>query len=94
MRAGRGVSRLYPDLGPAAPGDRMTARIGLALAAFIPLVLPPGARAAEQTASMERLLGFRFESVLPGYGQRVRLPADELRRQLAELVGRMRDGTG
>jgi hypothetical protein len=43
---------------------------------------------------MERLLGFTFNWVLPGHGQRVRLPADEMRRQLAELVGRMRAGTG
>jgi glyoxylase-like metal-dependent hydrolase (beta-lactamase superfamily II)/ferredoxin len=49
---------------------------------------------AEQTASMERLIGFSFEWVLPGHGQRVRLPADEMRQQLAELVERMRDGRG
>lgn len=48
----------------------------------------------EQTESMERLLGFRFEWVLPGHGQRVHLPTEEMRRQLAELVGRMRAGTG
>lgn len=49
---------------------------------------------AEQTDSMERLLGFTFEWVLPGHGQRVQLPADEMPRQLAELVDRMRAGTG
>jgi glyoxylase-like metal-dependent hydrolase (beta-lactamase superfamily II)/ferredoxin len=45
---------------------------------------------AEQTASMSRLARFRFEWVLPGHGQRVRLPADEMRRQLDALVARMR----
>ncbi len=49
---------------------------------------------SEQIASMQRLLGFSFEWVLPGHGQRVRLPADEMRRQLAELVDRMQLGTG
>ena len=39
---------------------------------------------------MRRLLDFRFEWVLPGHGQRVHLPADEMQRQLDELVKRMR----
>ncbi|WP_439623209.1 MBL fold metallo-hydrolase [Gemmata sp.] len=47
-----------------------------------------------QTESVRRLLGFPFEWVLPGHGQRVQLPADEMRRQLAGLVERMRAGTG
>jgi glyoxylase-like metal-dependent hydrolase (beta-lactamase superfamily II)/ferredoxin len=42
-----------------------------------------------QTESMRRLADHRFEWVLPGHGQRVRLPADEMRRQLLELVDRM-----
>jgi len=45
---------------------------------------------AEQTRSMERLQAFSFEWVLPGHGERVRLPADEMRRQLADLVEHMR----
>jgi glyoxylase-like metal-dependent hydrolase (beta-lactamase superfamily II)/ferredoxin len=42
-----------------------------------------------QTESMRRLARFRFEWVLPGHGQRVRLPADEMRRQTLELAERM-----
>lgn len=49
---------------------------------------------SEQIASMQRLLGFSFEWVLPGHGQRIQLPAEEMRRQLAELVDRMRAGDG
>jgi len=44
----------------------------------------------EQTDSMETLLNFSFEWVLPGHGQRVKLTVDEMRRQLAALVARMR----
>lgn len=44
-----------------------------------------------QTESMARLARFGFEWVLPGHGQRVRLPRDEMRRQMQELVRRMRD---
>jgi glyoxylase-like metal-dependent hydrolase (beta-lactamase superfamily II)/ferredoxin len=47
-----------------------------------------------QIESMHRLLDFRFEWVLPGHGQRVQLPADEMQRQLQELVDRMRLGDG
>jgi glyoxylase-like metal-dependent hydrolase (beta-lactamase superfamily II)/ferredoxin len=47
-----------------------------------------------QTESMRRLLGFRFEWVLPGHGQRVHLPWPEMRRQLGELIDRMRRGSG
>jgi glyoxylase-like metal-dependent hydrolase (beta-lactamase superfamily II)/ferredoxin len=43
----------------------------------------------EQTGSMQRLAGFDFEWVLPGHGQRVHLPEEEMRRQMVELVGRM-----
>ncbi|HVC94775.1 MAG TPA: MBL fold metallo-hydrolase [Pirellulales bacterium] len=44
----------------------------------------------KQTESMQRLLQYRFEWVLPGHGQRVELPADEMHQQLAGLVERMR----
>lgn len=43
-----------------------------------------------QTESMGRLADLPFEWVLPGHGQRVHLPADEMRRQMADLVARMR----
>jgi glyoxylase-like metal-dependent hydrolase (beta-lactamase superfamily II)/ferredoxin len=43
-----------------------------------------------QTESMQRLVGLPFAWVLPGHGQRVRLPREEMQRQLAELVARMR----
>jgi glyoxylase-like metal-dependent hydrolase (beta-lactamase superfamily II)/ferredoxin len=43
----------------------------------------------EQVESMRRLAGFPFEWVLPGHGQRVHLPANEMHRQMADLVGRM-----
>jgi glyoxylase-like metal-dependent hydrolase (beta-lactamase superfamily II) len=42
-----------------------------------------------QTESMRRLANYRFEWVLPGHGQRVRLSADETRRQMHDLVVRM-----
>jgi glyoxylase-like metal-dependent hydrolase (beta-lactamase superfamily II)/ferredoxin len=44
----------------------------------------------EQTASMARLLDYRFEWVLPGHGQQVKLPAAEMNQKLRELVERMR----
>src|SRR5206468_7096498 len=40
----------------------------------------------EQSRSMERLLNERFEWVLPGHGQRVKLPAEQMRSRLQELV--------
>jgi len=43
-----------------------------------------------QIESMARLLDHSFEWVLPGHGQRVRLPRDEMRPQLARLVEWMR----
>jgi glyoxylase-like metal-dependent hydrolase (beta-lactamase superfamily II)/ferredoxin len=43
-----------------------------------------------QTESMQRLARFPFEWVLPGHGQRVHLPQAEMRRQMGELVARMR----
>jgi len=42
-----------------------------------------------QTESMRRLADYRFDWVLPGHGQRVHLPADEMRRQMLDLVERM-----
>jgi glyoxylase-like metal-dependent hydrolase (beta-lactamase superfamily II) len=42
-----------------------------------------------QTESMTRLLSFSFEWILPGHGQRVRLPADEYHRQLQLLMKEM-----
>jgi glyoxylase-like metal-dependent hydrolase (beta-lactamase superfamily II)/ferredoxin len=44
------------------------------------------------TGSLERLLAYRFEWVLPGHGWSVRLPAAEMRPQLEALVRRMRRG--
>jgi glyoxylase-like metal-dependent hydrolase (beta-lactamase superfamily II)/ferredoxin len=43
-----------------------------------------------QVESMARLAGYDFEWVLPGHGQRVHLPHEEMRRQMDELVARMR----
>ena len=39
---------------------------------------------------MGRLAAYRFEWVLPGHGQRVRLPAAEMREQIERLAGSMR----
>src|SRR5580658_5756225 len=44
----------------------------------------------KQTESMERLLRFNFEWVLPGHGQRVKLTAAEMRKELEALVNRMK----
>jgi glyoxylase-like metal-dependent hydrolase (beta-lactamase superfamily II) len=44
----------------------------------------------EQAESMQRLADYHFEWVLPGHGQRVHLPADQMQRQLDQLVGFMR----
>jgi glyoxylase-like metal-dependent hydrolase (beta-lactamase superfamily II)/ferredoxin len=43
----------------------------------------------EQKRSLARLLGFRFEWVLPGHGQRVHLPFERMHRELAALVQRL-----
>jgi glyoxylase-like metal-dependent hydrolase (beta-lactamase superfamily II)/ferredoxin len=45
-----------------------------------------------QVASMRRLATLDFEWVLPGHGQRVCLPKDEMRRQVEDLVSRMQGG--
>jgi glyoxylase-like metal-dependent hydrolase (beta-lactamase superfamily II)/ferredoxin len=47
-----------------------------------------------QTESMRRLAEFSFEWVLPGHGQRVCLPREEMRRQMDQLVARMRGTAG
>jgi glyoxylase-like metal-dependent hydrolase (beta-lactamase superfamily II) len=44
----------------------------------------------EQTRSMERLLDYEFEWVLPGHGRRVHLSSTLMREQLAECIARMR----
>ena len=41
---------------------------------------------AAQTESMERLLKYRFEWVLPGHGRRAHLPADAMRQKLQKCV--------
>ncbi|MCA9056223.1 MAG: MBL fold metallo-hydrolase [Planctomycetaceae bacterium] len=43
----------------------------------------------EQIRSMRRLCDYPFEWVLPGHGQRVQLPATEMREQLERLVEAM-----
>jgi len=45
---------------------------------------------SDQTKSMAKLQHFTFEWVLPGHGQRVKLPADVMQQELAALVDRMR----
>ena len=44
----------------------------------------------KQIESMQRLAQFRFEWVLPGHGQKIHLPADEMKQQVLALVDRMR----
>ena len=43
-----------------------------------------------QAESMAHLADYRFEWVLPGHGQRVNLPADEMRQHIRQLVRSMR----
>ena len=43
----------------------------------------------DQIKSMQRLADFNFEWVLPGHGERVHLPVDEMRGQVLALVERM-----
>lgn len=45
-----------------------------------------------QAASVRRLAAFQFEWVLPGHGQRVHLPADEMRAEVLRLAAEMRSG--
>jgi glyoxylase-like metal-dependent hydrolase (beta-lactamase superfamily II)/ferredoxin len=47
----------------------------------------------QQAESMERLADFRFEWVLPGHGQKVHLPAAEMRRQILRLAESMKEGS-
>ena len=44
----------------------------------------------EQTRSMESLLNYRFEWVLPGHGRRVHLSSSLMQEQLAKCVARMK----
>jgi glyoxylase-like metal-dependent hydrolase (beta-lactamase superfamily II)/ferredoxin len=45
----------------------------------------------QQAESMARLAAYRFEWVLPGHGQRVHLPAAEMRREILRLAESMRE---
>lgn len=45
-----------------------------------------------QADSMRDLAAYRFEWVLPGHGQRVHLPAAEMRAQVERLAGSMHNG--
>jgi glyoxylase-like metal-dependent hydrolase (beta-lactamase superfamily II)/ferredoxin len=44
----------------------------------------------EQTRSMSALMQYTFEWVLPGHGERVHLPAEQMQTQTRELAKRMR----
>lgn len=44
----------------------------------------------KQTESMEKLLAYGFEWVLPGHGQRMKMERPAMRRELEELVKRMK----
>jgi len=46
----------------------------------------------QQVQSMERLLHYSFEWVLPGHGQRVKLTVPEMQEQLQNLIERMQLG--
>ena len=48
---------------------------------------------AEQTRSMERLLDYEFEWVLPGHGRRAQLNCSLMREQLISLVTRMKNSS-
>lgn len=45
---------------------------------------------AEQTRSMERLLDYQFEWVLPGHGRRIHLSSSLMRDQLERCIARMK----
>ncbi|MDB5337224.1 MAG: beta-lactamase domain protein [Planctomycetaceae bacterium] len=45
----------------------------------------------QQVESIERLAAYHFEWILPGHGQRVRLPADEMKTQVLQLAQDMRE---
>ena len=40
---------------------------------------------------MQRLVEYSFEWVLPGHGQKVHLPADQMREQILRLVELMKE---
>jgi glyoxylase-like metal-dependent hydrolase (beta-lactamase superfamily II)/ferredoxin len=44
----------------------------------------------QQAESMKRLADYRFEWVLPGHGQKVHLPADQMREQILRLAEAMK----
>jgi glyoxylase-like metal-dependent hydrolase (beta-lactamase superfamily II)/ferredoxin len=44
----------------------------------------------QQAESMERLAGYTFEWVLPGHGQRIHLPADQMREEIKRLAESMK----
>jgi glyoxylase-like metal-dependent hydrolase (beta-lactamase superfamily II)/ferredoxin len=44
----------------------------------------------EQTKSMENLLQYNFEWILPGHGDRVHLPKETIANEMANLVSRMK----
>ncbi len=44
----------------------------------------------EQIRSMERLLDYRFERVLPGHGRPVNLPSNEMRASLERCIDWMK----
>lgn len=44
-----------------------------------------------QTASMQRLLAYRFAWLLPGHGTRCRLPEKEMAAEVAAIVKRMKE---
>jgi len=44
-----------------------------------------------QIESMEKLLDFNFEWILPGHGQRVKLPVDSVKSEIRSLIKRMRE---
>jgi glyoxylase-like metal-dependent hydrolase (beta-lactamase superfamily II) len=48
----------------------------------------------QQAESVAKLEGYCFEWVLPGHGQRIRLPREEMRQQMRRLVERLRPERG
>ncbi|MFY9609425.1 MAG: MBL fold metallo-hydrolase [Blastocatellia bacterium] len=48
---------------------------------------------SEQTRSIERLLDYEFEWVLPGHGRRAHTSSVEMREQLSNLVARMKNSS-
>lgn len=48
----------------------------------------------EQAESMAQLADFHFEWILPGHGQKVRLPTEEMRDQILRLAASIKNRTG